>query len=229
MKDKKTGFQKICEYFSSCPTLMNPSEMENADLIDCIYERFSVKKLNEVEVVSIVTFYKSINKGLDFCFEDRGESDCNDLAFRLFKMLEAKYFNNTLTLNLKIFYAAVIHICFKNISENENLFLKLFRPLDSTEDESNAFCRFVVISEIELYSTCHINDVLDWHNKVINSDSHVFNYMGSENELFNILTCMWETDKSKLSDKMEKLRVFFCLDESKPNKGAYWTFRKDFN
>lgn len=229
MKDKKIESQNIYEYFSSQPTLLAPVDMDIAGLIDCVHKRFNVDKINEEEHVSIVRLYKSMVEGLERCFAGRGEGDRNDIAFRLFKLLEENYFGYKLTLNMKIFYAAVIHICFKNICENEALILKLFRPLDSTADETNAFCRFVVISEIELYSTCHFMEVLKAYYKVINADSHIFKYMYDEDELCKILICMWETDKSKMQDKMEKLRVFLAWDEAKPIRGAYWTLRKDFN
>lgn len=226
MKDKKTDLQKLYEYFSSCPTLMEPSEMDSADLIECIHIRFSVKKLNEAAGASTGSLYKSIIKGLEFCFDGRGEDECEDLAFRLFRLIEKKYFSETLNFNLKIFFAAVIHICFANISENENLFFTLFRNLDSTANDSEAFCRFVLMSEIELYSTCHIMGVIDKHIEVINADSNVFKFMGNEDELFDILTCMWETDKSRIDDKMKKLALFLGWEKAEPIQGVYWTFRE---
>lgn len=240
VKDKKQDwlYEEMCKRRTKSPyeyvrrPLINgdPNKKTIEQIIELITNRYTVKRLSEVkEDEELKSFFDYLVESFVELFDRPNEDFQKNLAYALINMIIKDYSGCELNVGTQYFLAAVIHSLFFCFQEKPDDFRNAFCKFNADYGEIHAFCRYVVINEIEMYCCCVINGIRDWHDAVINSDGEVFETypLDKENQR-QVSYCLWEIDKA--NDKHKKIKHFNEFLQIGVYTGvtsAYRTNRKD--
>lgn len=191
------------------------------------FQKSNCKNKADGELVFDLT-QKSISK----LFEGRDMEFSQKLSYALLQMLVLSYSNINLNVPEQYFLASIIHVCFDKLKENSDAFVKIFSLFDATQGTVCAFCRFIVICEIEGYCSFKITKPREWHEKIILFDSEVFerfkkNNVLSKIKVFDMVNFLWDDQAETLNDKNEHIHGFIPnSDSGSVSDSTYWYYRK---
>lgn len=240
VKDKKQDwlYEEMCKRRTKSPygyvrrPLINgdPNKKTIEQIIELITNRYTVERLLEVkEDEELKSFFDYLVESFSSLFAKRDGDFQRKLACALIEMIIKDYSSCELNVGTQYFLAAIIHSLFFCFRERPDDFREVFCQFDAEEGKVHAFCRYVVINEIEMYCCCVINAIRDWHYDVINSDGEVFEkYPLDKDNQRQVSYCLWEIDKA--NDKYKKIKHFDEFLQIEVYTGvtsAYRTYRKD--
>lgn len=212
---------------SLLPNGIKPQKTE--DIIRRVLARYSKTFLETVTVTDKKMYFEATVNAIKELFCDREPEFRRNLTYSLMNMIEEHYKDVQLTAATQLFLASVIHTCFINVREVNADFTRLFCAFNVEYGDVSAFCRFVVISEIEHYCYFECHTVKPWHQDVIQHDGEVFESVPiTTGEVFLLSRFLWETYGGVQSKKMKVLKCFTNKGKgSDITKSPYWYFRQD--
>lgn len=208
----------------------DPSKKTIEQIIELVKNKYRESRLAEVNE-NPETFYELVIESLNKLFYGRDHDFRKNLTYSLVKMIFEDYSKNELNTGTQLFLAAIIHISFDNLKENEEDFREIFCEFDADKGDIHAFCRYIIINEIEKYCCCEINSVRPWHNDVINADGEIFKkYPLEDDSQVQITSLLWDLKKKKNKDSnIECLKEFLMIGSHSGITSAYRMYRKDLN
>lgn len=208
----------------------DPNKKTVEQIVELIENRYTTERLAEVkEDQEPELFYEYLVESFSNLFYKRDSAFQRNLAYALISMIIQDYHTAELNVGTQYFLTAIIHSLFFCFRERGDDFRDAFCQFNADYGAVHAFCRYIVINEIEMYCCCVINGVRVWHDEVINSDGEVFEtYPLDEDNQLQVSYCLWEIDKEKdRHQKIECLKEFLQLEFHNGATSAYRTYRKD--
>ena len=229
-KKTKKGIEYLGESF--------PEEEHKVDKIpDIIYWVnlfYNCELLNELDLEDDSQFFKKMQKSLKELFLAGTYEYDKELCNALLSMIQNSYCDDCLSRAKQLFIAAIIHVCFEKVRDREDCFEPLFSSelFNSDNGKTQAFCRFVIVSEIEnyirFYYGAYASEEKPWLLRVIDFDGGAFDKITlTATSALSLLKCLWsECDESRFLNKTEHANKYIPYNEIGDTSSCVYWYRR---